>query len=148
MIRVTLFLPWLLLLANLAGCAVEDDASRLNRALQELQTAIEERDAGAVIDHLTDDFQAQADIDARKLRAMMFYYFRQYRQITVFATGQRIRLDGEQADVTVNALLLGGEQLIPERGKRYQVEMRWLKQRGDWKLSRLRWQASTDASQN
>jgi hypothetical protein len=74
------------------------------------------------------------------MQMMMLYYFRQNPRISITVYDQDIRLDGEQADVSLKALLLGAQQLLPERAQRVEVEMRWRKQAGEWKLSRLRWQ--------
>jgi hypothetical protein len=52
-----------------------------------------------------------------------------------------INLMSDIADVQLEALLLGSSQWLPERGRRYRVQMRWHKQDGDWLLSRLDWQA-------
>lgn len=125
----------------LAGCGEpEDDAAQIARAIGAMQAGIEERRTTPVLAHLAEDFRAGEDLRQRELRAMMLYHFRRYPDIKVVIHNRDIRVQGDQADVTLEALLLAGRSVLPERGRRYSVSMRWHKRAGEWSLSRIRWQ--------
>ncbi|MDR9435975.1 MAG: hypothetical protein RI563_03805 [Thiohalophilus sp.] len=124
-----------------AGCGEpEDDAGQIARAMAAMQTGIEARRTGPVLEHLAEDFRTGEDLRPRELRAMMLYQFRRYSDIKVVTHNRDIRVQGDQADVTLDALLLAGRTMLPERGRRYSVSMRWYKLDGGWYLSRIRWQ--------
>ncbi len=126
----------------LAGCGEpEDDAAQIARAIAAMQAGIEERRIGPVLAPLAEDFHAGEGLRQQELRAMMRYHFRRYPDIKVVTHNHDIRVQGDQADVTLEALLLGGRSVLPERGRRYSVSMRWHKLAGEWSLSRIRWQA-------
>jgi len=125
----------------LAGCGEpEDDAGRIARAIAAMQAGIEDKRTGPVLEQLAEDFRAGEDLQRREIRGLMLYHFRRYPNIEVVTTNQDIRVQGDQADVTLNALLLGGQTLLPERGRRYSISMRWHKSHDNWYLSRIRWQ--------
>ena len=141
-ITFSAIVPGLVGAVLLAGCAEpKDDAGQIARAMTAMQAGIEERRTGPVLEHLAEDFRAGEDLQQRELRAMMLYHFRRYPEIKVVIHDRDIRVQGEQADVTLEALLLGGRSVLPERGRRYSVSMRWHKPDGEWLLSRIRWQA-------
>ena len=126
--------------ALLAGCGEPDDASRIAQLLETMEAGIEDQRTGPVLAPLAEDFRTDEDLRRREKRGLLFYHFRRYPTISIVTSDQTIRVDGERADVTLNALLLGGRNLLPERGRRYTVSMRWQKLDGDWQLARIKWQ--------
>lgn len=145
MMRITIsdLIAPLLGVVLLTACSEPlDDAGQIARAIDAMQEGIEARRTGPVMEHLAEDFRAGGDLQRREIHGLMLYHFRRYPNIEVVTTGQDIRVEGEQADVTLNALLLGGETLFPERGRRYSVSMRWQKSEANWYLTRIRWQAA------
>ncbi len=142
MMRITLFLSPLCLAGvfMLAACSKTDDAGQIAEAIAAMQEGIEQKQRSAITEHLAEGFKTQNGKDSDALQAMMFYYFRRHRNISVFTTNQEIRVDGKWADVTLDALLLAGENLLPEQGQRFEVAMRWQKSGAEWQLSRIKWQ--------
>lgn len=140
-ITFSVIVPGLVGALLLAGCGESrDDAGQIDRAITAMQAGIEEQRTGPVLEHLTEDFRGGEGLRQRELRAMMLYHFRRYPDIQVVIHNRDIRVQGEQADVTLDALLLAGRSVLPERGRRYSVSMRWHKLDGQWYLSRIRWQ--------
>lgn len=124
----------------LAGCSEPDDASRIAQLIAAMEGGIEDQRTGPVLAPLADDFRTDDDLRQREIRGLLLYHFRRYPNISIVTSDQTIRVDGDRADMTLTALLLGGKNLLPERGKRYAVSMRWQKSGGDWRLSRIKWQ--------
>lgn len=126
----------------MAGCGEpEDDAGEIARAIAAMQAGIEARRTGPVLEHLAEEFRTAENLQQRELRAMMLYYFRRYPDIRIVTHNRNIRVQSDQADVRLDALLLGGRNVLPEQGQHYSVMMRWHKLDGKWYLYRIRWQS-------
>ena len=131
----------LLILVSLSSaCSRPPDEQQIHEAIEQIRDAIENRQSRAVLEHLSEDFKAQQTKTNRDIRGMMLFYFRQNRNISVYLTDESIRVTGTRADVTINALVTGAENLLPQRAQTYAVRMRWNKQDGDWQLSLLDWE--------
>lgn len=129
---------------SLCACSARpDDETRLRQQLDQLATAIEQHDRETIMQHLADDFRTPQGQQAQDINRMLFIQFRQNKQIQVFLYDIDVKLLSVVADVELQALLLGSSRWVPERSRRYQVQMRWQKQNDDWRLARLNWQAVT-----
>jgi hypothetical protein len=138
----TLFV--LLLGLCLLGCsAPPDDETLLRQQLEVLAEAIEQHDRQTIMQQLTVDFRTTEGLVSQDINRMLFLQFRQNKQIQVFLYDIDVQLMTSAADIELQALLLGSSQWLPERGRRYQVQMRWQKQHETWQLARLHWQPIT-----
>jgi len=140
MIRVTIWCSVFCLALLPGGCSKPDDAAQIDQAIDAMQAGIEENDMDPVLDHLAEDFRSSDGLQRREIRGLMFHYFRRYPSISVVTSKRAIRIQGQQAEVTLEALLLGGKGLLPERGRRYALSMRWQKTDDEWLLARIKWQ--------
>jgi hypothetical protein len=134
----------LLLGTCLFGCsAPPDDEIRLRQQLKTLAEAIEQHDRQTIMQQLTVDFQTTEGLVPQDINRMLFLQFRQNKQIQVFLYDIDVKLMVLAADIELQALLLGSGQWLPERGRRYQVQMHWQKHDETWRLARLHWQPMT-----
>ena len=134
----------LLLLTGFAGCtAPGDDETRLRQQLQLMAEAIEQHDRQTIMQQLSGDFRTTQGLLPQDINRTLFVQFRQNKQIQVFLYDVEVKLMAPVADIELQALLLGSSQWLPERGRRYQVQMRWQKQDESWYLARLHWQPIT-----
>lgn len=134
----------LLLGTCLFGCsAPPDDEIRLRQQLKSLAEAIEQHDRQTIMQQLTVDFQTTEGLVPQDINRMLFLQFRQNKQIQVFLYDIDVKLMVLAADIELQALLLGSSQWLPERGRRYQVQMHWQKHDETWRLARLHWQPMT-----
>lgn len=135
---------WLSLLLglSLAACSAPlDDEAQLRQEIDLLAKAIEQHQRDTIMQRLDNDFRTREGLMPQDLNQMMFVQFRQNKQIQVFLYDVQVNVMASVADVQLEALLLGASQWLPERGRRYQVQMRWNKNNGEWLLLRLNWQA-------
>lgn len=131
----------LLLAVVAAACtAPQDDETQIRQLIERLAKSIEQHDRDAVMQGLDDDFRTREGLSPHDINRMLFVQFRQNKQIQVFLFDMDINVMSNMADVQLEALLLGSSQWLPERGRRYRVQMRWSKQDAEWLLSRLDWQ--------
>ena len=131
----------LLLSISLFACSPPpDDETRLRQVLDRMAEAIEQHDRQTIMQQLAVDFRTTQGLLPQDINRMLFIQFRQNKQIQVFLYDISIRLLPVTADVELQALLLGSSQWLPERGRRYRVQMRWQKEEEEWRLARLDWQ--------
>ena len=129
----------------LQGCSRPDDPhQQLQSTLDELETAIEQRDRRAVKSFFSDDFLAAIQQKQENLDLLMRYHFRINQRVEVIRYDETITLQAKAADVTGEVVLLGTSNFLPERGRRFSYESRWVQQGDKWKLQRLRSQSVTD----
>jgi hypothetical protein len=134
---------WLSLIlgVSLGACtSTTDDATQIRQGVELLAKAIEQHDRDTIMQRLDEDFRTREGLLSQDINRMLFVQFRQNKQIQVFLYDIEVNLMSSIADVQLEALLLGSSQWLPERGRRYQVQMRWSKRDDKWLLSRLDWQ--------
>lgn len=142
MIRVTFYIHIIcVVMIFLVGCSqTEDETARLLQTLTELQGQLEARESRQVLQHLDKDFLAQGRYQIAQLGQLMAFQFQQNRQIYLFLKNTEVQMRYPEADVVTTAYILGSENMLPQRGQRYEVKMRWRMVKDKWKLSRLNWQ--------
>lgn len=127
----------------LVGCSQDDPQARLEATVRQLQSGVEEKDVGAVIDLVHERFRMQGDMDVRQARQTMMAVFHRYASIRVYAVGQQTRMDPATPLVgytEAQVLVTGAQGLIPERASPYAVRMEWRLVDQDWRLYDLRWE--------
>lgn len=132
-------------LALLAGgCARPAPEQAVRLRLQEMQEAIDARDAGAVQALLADDFVGNDGMDRRAARQLAAGMFLRYRDVAARMGPVEVELRGEDdAIARFNMLATGGSgALLPERGQVYAVETGWRRLDGEWRLRSARWQSA------
>lgn len=129
-----------LLLATLCACAGDDARVALKRQAEQLIEAISERDHGAVMASLADDFGGPEGLDRDGASQMARLYFFRFRSIRLIAGPLEIDLQGERGSVSFVAALAGGQGgLLPEQAQAWRVESHWRRDDGDWKLIAADW---------
>ena len=129
-----------ILTCNLLACSAPDEETRVREALVNLVNAVQERSVLQVQKYFTNDFKTTKHPNTQQVKTFMLLHFRQNKVINVFTSDVQVLLQNEKADVTFTALVTGSSNWLPERGRRFAVETRWLKQDDDWKISRVNWQ--------
>ncbi|MES2817758.1 MAG: hypothetical protein V4812_02075 [Pseudomonadota bacterium] len=136
--------PLWMLLALLAGCGRSDPLTALEAAVQQLQSTIEDKDNGAVLDQLHPQFAAQQQtLDRDWARRSMALLFLRHKNIQVIALSHSSRLDAispEKGYTQAQLALTGAEALIPDSARHYSVTLEWWLDEGQWKLARLDWE--------
>ena len=132
----------LILGISLVGCtAPVDDETQLRQDIELLAKAIEQHERDTIMQRLDDGFRTRDGLLPQDINRMLFVQFRQNKQIQVILYDMQVDVMSRVADVQLEALLLGSSHWLPERGRRYHVQMRWNKQNEKWMLLRLDWQA-------
>lgn len=142
MINKNLPLYFVLLLGSLSlfSCSEPDEIDILNQRIDGLVSAIENHSENGIKDFLARDFSTTKGLNKAQFFLFARYHFKRNKNVLVTVVDKDVILNKEQADVTANVLLIGATEWLPERGQFYKVESRWKKEKGDWVVSRLRWE--------
>jgi len=120
----------------LSGCDTAPPEAALSDAVAELESGLENGDAGAVMDLLAEDFRYQ-DMDRKATGRRLVGAFLRYPKRQVNFLNVQVSLDPvtlRDADVTFNALVWGGRSTLPEDADSVRVQSRWREDGGDWVL--------------
>jgi hypothetical protein len=124
-----------------AGCSRDDPQAELEAAVQALQDSLEAKRAGAVLDQLTPEFQAQSELDREWAKRTMTALFLQNANVKVVALTRSSRVTGKTSGETdAQVVLAGGAGLLPERAAPYTVKLQWRREGRQWRLARLDWE--------
>ena len=126
--------------ALVSACARPSPEQALRDRMDQLQSAIDGRDAGAVEDVLADDFVGNAGMDRQGARRLAATMFLRYRQVGVRFGPVEVELHGERATARFTAVATGGSGgLLPERGQVYDVTIGWRRDGDDWRITSAEW---------
>ena len=137
---ISLYLSLILSLLSLFSCTKTNDVDVLKQRIDGLIQVIEKRDEQGIRDYLSNDFSASNKLNKSQFFLFIRYHFKNNKSVLVTVLDKEITLNEKYTDVTANVLLLGTNEWIPERGQIYNVVSRWKKEKGDWVMSRLRWE--------
>lgn len=130
----------LLALALVAACGRSDPERELRATVAAMAEAVEKRDASAFLGPVADDFARESGAfgkdDAR--RALLAAYLRN-EKIQVSAVVTDVRIEGDRGFAKVRVLASGGAGLLPERGRTWDFDSAWRRERGQWKVFNAEW---------
>ena len=105
-----------------------------------MQSAIEARDAGALDEHVAEDFIGPEGMDRKDARRLAQVVFLRNRDVGAAIGPLQVSLQGDHATVRFSAALTGGSgALLPDSAQVYEVSTGW-RMRGDaWELVSADW---------
>lgn len=129
-------------LLALSACGGGSPEQRLRDSMEQLQTAIQARDAKAVQAHLADDFIGPQGLDRDGARRLAAASFLSYRDVWVRVAAVRYEVQGDRATVAFEAALGGGSgHALPEAAQLYEVRTGWRERDGEWRVVSAEWEA-------
>lgn len=130
-----------LLLLALAACSRGDDETRLREALEQMETAVEERRPGDFVELVATDFTgADGTLDRAGLLNLLRAQVVRHAQIDVVLAAPDIQIEGDRATVAVTATLSGGAGgWLPDRGAVYAITSGWRREDGQWRCVNAQW---------
>lgn len=131
----------------LGGCGEPPAAEQgVRTALENMASALEQRDSGVIGDHLDENFHSSGQghgISNRKdaMRMLLAVFYR-HQSISVTLTNIEVTPDGmnrDRASATFNALTTGGDGgLLPATAQLYRVESDWQLSDGEWRMTAMK----------
>jgi len=125
-----------------AGCSKTPPEQAILDALENLETAIEAGDTGAVMDTLTDPAEIHRgshSLQRDEVRRLLMGTFLRYPKRQLAITQVNIELDPvtqRHARVTFTAFAWGGQSVMPDNADSYRVVSDW-REDGEWKIEGL-----------
>ena len=132
-----------LLALLLAACDKTSDAEQIAQHIAAMQSAVEEKNFTAIKDHLHDDFIANGGLDAMEVNRLLQTYSLQHRNIGVTIIDSETTMDTafyDRAESTLSVVVTGSSGLLPSDGNIRTVSLTWVKDSGDWLVSKADWQ--------
>ncbi|MED5389898.1 MAG: nuclear transport factor 2 family protein [Pseudomonadota bacterium] len=126
----------------IAGCSQTPPEQAILEALEDLETAIEAGNTGAVLDALTDPAAVRHgnhDLQRDELRRLLMGTFLRYPKRQIALTQIDIDVDPitqSHARVTFTAFAWGGQGVMPDNADSYRVVSDW-REDGEWKIEGL-----------
>jgi len=130
----------IILLFFFAGCGKTPDEVLLRQNITDMQTALEQRQAGEFLQYIAEDYQDNYGQDIKSLKRLLLANFIRHSNINTFINNIEITISGGTATITFTATLTGGQGLIPDSGRIYTATTKWRKQSSDWLLFSARWE--------
>jgi len=138
--RLRAFALWAAALLPLAGCGGGTPEQRLRASMEELQSAIQARDAKAVQARLADDFVGPDGLDRDGARRLAAASFLRYRDVWLRIAAVRYEVRGDRATVEFEAALGGGSgAALPDAAQLYEVRTGWRERDGEWRMISAQW---------
>ncbi len=127
----------------LTACSLPSPEGALNEAAKQLQGNLENKQAGAVVKQLHDDFMAQQYYNKQAIHQQMLGLFLRYKNVNIIVLNRQCQLDAGfnyRGQCTAQVAVTGAQGLIPERLDYYQVRSEWELGGNEWLLISLDWQ--------
>ena len=144
-IRYTLYIVIAFFLSILSGCNSDDPKQALRTSLQELVTAVEQKQHRTVTNKLTTDFRGNARLNQQTMSALIFRYYLTHKYIKIYTLINSIELSedgkngGGSAKMTFHAALTSTENALPEHMRVFKIESLWIQKEKDWLMAKANW---------
>lgn len=129
-------------LALLAACGRPEAVAAIRQQIDEAVEAAEAGDLDPLFALLDEDFHGNPGWDRAALRRLLTALRLRHARVEIAVLALDIEPDPgdpQAADMRGRFLLAGLRGLLPEDGRLIEVEGRWRRDGGDWRLVRARW---------
>ncbi|MDH5632843.1 MAG: nuclear transport factor 2 family protein [Gammaproteobacteria bacterium] len=122
----------------LTACPASEE-TRIRQALEAMQEAVVQKNAGKFVSYLADDFEDQQGRDARAVRGYVAGLLLRNSRVGVYIGLPEIKINADHARTECTVTVTGADGLIPERMRRVVLLLDWVKVSGDWRVFRANW---------
>ncbi len=137
------FFVFLLLALAIAACSRSSTEEALRGRVEEMKIAVEGKDASGFMKHVAPTFKGASDetgeIDREALRRMVTGTLFVYPKIKFATTVREIKINGETADMLIEAIATAGENVLPDQARHFSFDAQWTRTGQTWQLTRARW---------
>ena len=123
-----------------AACSRPAPEQALRDTIAQMQSAIEARDAGALDEHVAEDFIGPEGMGRKDARRLAQVFFLRNRDVGATLGPLQVSLQDEHATVRFSAALTGGSgALLPDSAQVYEVSTAWRMRGDEWELVSADW---------
>ena len=123
----------------LSGCKAPADEAALRARIDAMQSAVEARDAEALLDPVDEAFGGPQGMDRDGLRRYAALMFLRQRRVGVVLGPVEVEVRGDRAAARFDALVTGAEGLLPGSAEARHVDTVWRLEDGEWVLVSADW---------
>ena len=139
-----------LALVILSGCAAEQgDEQAIKQKLEQLEEAVEDKDASSLAGFMAEDFSGPSGMDRERAEAFARVMMARHTELGVTWDLKSLDIQGDRATVELTAMLTG-RALVPGfdgRGRLMNVQMGWRRTNGEWWLVHANWSGAFEKIQ-
>jgi hypothetical protein len=121
------------------------EEDRIKAMVYETADRAKEKDIKGILEHVSKDYRDPQGDDRNALKGILFIYFQGYEKVGVFVRDIQVTVDGDEAEAQVKVILTGGEDpdtmggVVPKSGGGYLIDLKLVKEDGDWMVVRASW---------
>ena len=138
-----------LVLVILSGCEAEQgDEQAIKQKLEQLEEAVEDKDASGLAGFMAEDFSGPSGMDRERAEAFARVMMARHTELGVTWDLKSLDIQGDRATVELTAILTG-RALVPGfdgRGRLMNVQMGWRRSEGEWWLVHANWSGTFEKS--
>jgi hypothetical protein len=124
----------------LAGCTRTPPEQRLREQMAAMQQALEQRQPGAFMDGVAEEFGGNGGMDRAALQQMVRGQALVNANIGLTLGPAEVEVRGDRATVRFSAVATGGSgRFVPDRAQAWDVTSGWRDQDGHWRLYYAEW---------
>ena len=129
----------------LTACGAKKDP--VQALMDDLEAAVEERNADAIRERLAEDFRGQGGVNRAEAVSMIRRYLAGYEKVDVEVYDLQVQRGDGSADATFrvefsgHARSIGGLDGLLPPGAAYRFDLHVVEQAGAWKVQRAGWEA-------
>jgi len=126
----------------LPGCTDGSAEAQVRKTVENLQSAVENRDSAAVLDLLADNFTASDGSERRSAESQLADWFARYQDVFLVVNDLTININPEdpmRAVMAGRATLAAGRSVLPVSLRSYRFSGEWWLEQEQWRLVRLDW---------
>jgi len=126
----------------LSACSRTDPEQALRNTLVQMEQALKDRNTGDFMGHVAPDFiQPDNALDQMGLRRLVTGLLLRYPTIHAVSTVTDVQIEGDRATLVLLVLATGGQGVLPERGRAWEVRSSWRREGSNWLLYNAQWEA-------
>ncbi len=136
----------------LNGCHRDTDRDKVVKIVHRVQKAAEEKDIREILSFLSRTYRDPQGNDYAGIKDLLLVYFYRYPKVSVYVTGLEVSAEGTAAGAKFQAMLTGSgtggasRSLLPEALGVYGFDVRFVSEKGDWKIVSAQWERLGDAT--
>ncbi len=134
------FALFLVLALVIVSCAKElTEEEKIDALIEDAAEKVEAKDIKGVLKYVSESYKDKEGGDRNQIKGMLFIYTRQYEKIGIYVRDTEIEVNGDDAAAVVKLIFTGGENIVPDSGSSYIIDLKLKLEDGDWRVVRAGW---------
>jgi ketosteroid isomerase-like protein len=134
---LALFLVSVLVITSCGKELTEEE--KIEALIEDAAEKVEGKDVKGVLKYVSESYKDKEGGDRNQIKGMLFLYTRQYEKIGIYVRDTEIEVNGDDATAVVKLIFTGGENIVPDSGSSYVVDLKLKLEDGGWRVVRAGW---------